>query len=113
MPRFNYVIYQVNVKVEFAFMDWDWTEQHDWSFNQYYSVWNGTEKAKSLPSLLESLFRTFNLTPPEGYRAHSMSTSDVVRVDDENNNTKYYYCDSIGWVDITRKVLQCFKQSHN
>lgn len=103
MKKFNYVIYQVRVESDFAFMMWDWVKEHNWSFNSYRSVWNGTEEAKSSLELLENLFEKFNLYHPEGYRAHSMSVSDVVRIND-GNEIRYYYCDSIGWKDITREV---------
>jgi len=101
--KFNYVIYQVRVESDFAFMRWEWAEKHNWSFNSYRSVWNGAEEAKNSLELLENLFEKFNLYHPEGYKAHSMSVSDVVRIDD-GNNIKYYYCDSFGWVDITEEV---------
>lgn len=103
MKKFNYVIYQVRVESDFAFMGWDWAKEHNWSFNSYRSVWNGTEEAKNSLELLENLFEKFNLYHPEGYRAHSMSVSDVVRIND-GNEIKYYYCDSIGWKDITKEV---------
>jgi len=103
MKKFNYVIYQVRVESDFAFMRWEWVKNHNWSFKPYRSVWNGTEEAKDDYDLLNRLFEIFNLNHPEGYRAHSMSVSDVVRIDD-GNNIKYYYCDSFGWVDITEEV---------
>ena len=101
--KFNYVIYQVRVESDFAFMMWKWAKEHNWSFNSYRSVWNGTEEAKNSLELLENLFKKFNLYHPEGYRAHSLSVSDVVRIND-GNEIKYYYCDSFGWKDITKEV---------
>ena len=103
MKKFNYVIYQVRVESAFAFMMWDWAKEHNWSFNSYRSVWNGIEEAENSLELLENLFEEFNLYHPEGYRAHSMSVSDVVRIND-GNEIRYYYCDSIGWKDITKEV---------
>lgn len=103
MKKFNYVIYQTKVESDFAFMRWEWAKEHNWSFNSYRSVWNGTEEAKNNLELLENLFEKFNLYHPEGYRAHSLSVSDVVRIND-GNEIKYYYCDSIGWKDITKEV---------
>ena len=103
MSRFNYVIYQVRVESDFAFMRWEWVKNHNWSFSSYRSVWNGTEEAKDDYDLLNRLFEIFNLNHPEGYRAHSISVSDVIRIDDENE-IRYYYCDSIGWKDITKEV---------
>lgn len=101
--KFNYVIYQVRVESDFAFMGWKWAEKHNWSFNSYRSVWNGTEEAKNSLELLENLFEIFNLNHPEGYRARSLSVSDIVRIND-GNEIEYYYCDSFGWKDITKEV---------
>ena len=101
--KFNYVIYQVRVESDFAFMRWEWVKNHNWSFRPYRSVWNGTEEAKDDYDLLNHLFEIFNLNHPEGYRAHSMSVSDVIRIND-GNEIKYYYCDSFGWKDITKEV---------
>ena len=103
MKKFNYVIYQVTATNDFAFMRWSWCKGHNWSFGIYRSVWNGTEEAKNSLELLENLFEKFNIYHPEGYRAHSMSVSDVVRIND-GNEIRYYYCDSIGWKDITKEV---------
>lgn len=105
MKKFNYVIYQTKVESDFAFMRWEWAKEHNWSFNSYRSVWNGTEEAKNNLELLENLFEKFNLYHPEGYKARSMSVSDVVRIND-GNEIKYYYCDSIGWKDITKEVKE-------
>ncbi len=106
MNKFNYVIYQVTATNDFAFMRWSWCKGHNWSFGSYRSVWNGTEEAKDDYDLLNYLFEMFNVNHPKGYRGHSMSVSDVIRIDDENNNTKYYYCDSFGWADITKEVIK-------
>ena len=103
--KFNYVIYQVKVESDFAFMKWEWAKNHNWSFNSYHSVWNGTEEAKNSLELLGNLFEKFNLYYPEGYRAHSMSVSDVVRIND-GNEVKYYYCNLIDWKDITKEVIK-------
>ena len=36
-----------------------------------------------------------------------MSVSDIVKIEDmETNETKYYYCDSFGWKDITSEVTK-------
>ena len=93
--KFNYVIYQVRVESDFAFMRWEWAKEHNWSFNSYRSVWNGTEESKDDYGLLNRLFEIFNLYHPEGYRAHSMSVSDVIRIDDGNNIKYYSLCSSV------------------
>lgn len=50
---------------------------------------------------LEAVYMMFNTNKPEGFRGHSMSVSDVVRVSgspvDEDG---IYYCDSFGFVKL-------------
>lgn len=50
---------------------------------------------------LEAVYRMFNTNKLEGFRGHSMSVSDVVRVSgspvDEDG---IYYCDSFGFVKL-------------
>jgi hypothetical protein len=99
--HYTYSIYQVKAKEDFAFMKWESAQKHGWSFGAYESVWNGEKRAKDDHDLLESLFEGFNLYRPDEFRGHSMSVSDIVGVCDNHGNTRYYYCDSFGWKDIT------------
>lgn len=48
---------------------------------------------------LEELFEIFNLRHPRAYFGRSMSVSDIVLLDGE-----YYYCDSVGWENVTDVV---------
>lgn len=106
MKKFRYVIYQAKVEAPFTFLSWEMANKlANWSFDPYRSVWNGYEEAADDIDLLGYLFETFNINHPEGYRAHSMSISDVILVQDiEANEKKYYYCDSFGWKDITNNI---------
>lgn len=106
MKKFEYVIYQVKASVPFSFMNWEYAKGHaGWSFAPYRSVWNGTEEAADDMDLVNYLWEVFNERHPDGYRGHSMSVSDIVRVKNTETNTiKYYYCDSFGWKDITNEV---------
>lgn len=50
---------------------------------------------------LEAVYRMFNTNKPEGFRGHSMSVSDVVRVSGSQvNEDGVYYCDSFGFVKL-------------
>lgn len=106
MKKYNYVIYQAKVEAPFTFLGWELACKHtDWSFVPYRSVWNGTEKAADNMDLVNYLWEVFNEKHPVGYRARSLSVSDVIRVEDTEKDTiKYYYCDSFGWKDITNKI---------
>lgn len=52
--------------------------------------------------LLERLYIIFNNPKyPEGYHGHSLSVSDVIVLDD-GNNQKVYYTDIVGFIEITK-----------
>ena len=108
MRKYKYVIYQVRATIPFAFLNWRLAnERADWSFIPYHSVWNGYEEAADDVDLVNYLWEVFNENHPEGYRARSMSVSDIILVKDiETSETKYYYCDSFGWEDITKEIKE-------
>lgn len=65
--------------------------------NHYTEVWtDDVEEQDKDWKTLENLFTTFNINHPENYHGHSLSVSDIVKLGD-----KYYFCDSIGWKEIT------------
>lgn len=43
-------------------------------------------------SYLDDLFEEFNIHHPKDFRGHSLSVSDLVKINDD-----YYFCDSFGW----------------
>ena len=43
-------------------------------------------------SYLDDLFEEFNIHHPKDFRGHSLSVSDIVKI-----NNDYYYCDSYCW----------------
>lgn len=105
MKKYNYVIYQAKLQTLFVFRDWETANKADWSFLPYRSVWAGTEEATDDIDLVNYLWEVFNIKHPVGYRARSLSISDIIRVEDtETNTVKYYYCDDFSWKDITDKI---------
>ena len=48
--------------------------------------------------MLENLFRKFNLNKPLDFKGYNLSVSDVIEF-----NGKYFYVNSIGFVDITNE----------
>lgn len=108
MKRYIYTIYQVSAKEEFAFMDWARIKHFNlkWSFEPYKIECGGFESAKDDCDLLEHLFAKFNLRRPYGFTGHSMSVSDIVKINTgkDEDTAKYYYCDAIGWRDITKEI---------
>ena len=65
------------------------------------------------PKDLEEIYEIFNLDKPDGYHGRSMSVSDVIAVrSHEDGCTQYYFCDSIGFKQISfeeSKAAEMFK----
>ena len=68
-------------------------------FGLYDLVWDDSMEIENL----DDVFEMFNLTRPEGFVGHSLSTSDIVEIvrsDDEGVKPGFYFCDWIGWKPI-------------
>ena len=96
-------VYQVNQDKDekaVAFLSLDMLEKFSGSKDVdpkiYEEVFEGVVPCNDL----EDVFRMFNLEKPEGYEGRSLSVSDVVGIIDENGETHYHYCDSIGFKKI-------------
>lgn len=71
----------------------------------YDSVYFGTVDCKNL----EDVYYKFNVEHPKGYKARSLSVSDVVEViESDKVQSGFYYCDSIGFkrIDFDPKKTQ-------
>ena len=64
------------------------------------SIYGKTFEGKIDADGLEDVYRIFNVEKPEDYRGRSMSISDVVAVRNPGEETKYYFCDAIGFRQI-------------
>lgn len=106
MKKYQYEIFQTDADQEFAFRRWDVATRHGWSFDLYRSVWVGKEEARDDMDLLDYLYEVFNEHRPNGFRGHSLSVSDIIRVQEEDKaEFAYYYCDSFGWANVTKEIL--------
>ena len=56
---------------------------------------------EALSNSLERLYTIFNEAHPKGYKARSMSMSDVVEVIDPVNGSKFYFCDTVGFKEVS------------
>jgi hypothetical protein len=64
----------------------------------YDSVFEGDVMCKTL----EDVYATFNRNHPVGYKARSLSVSDVVEVvEDKKIEPGFYFCDSIGFQKVS------------
>ncbi len=70
----------------------------------YEKVYSGSLDDIPYANKLEGIFTVFNIEHPKDFEGHSLSVSDVVVIDDENGKHAYY-CDSVGYKDITDMFL--------
>ena len=92
----KYKIYQIKdlKNCDYAFMHYDWCKDQI-NLKDYEVVYEGELDYPEMPNALEELFEIFNIRHPDDYKGRSLSVSDIVEVDG-----KYYYCDSVGWVEL-------------
>ena len=95
-------IYQMKLNEDnhyYCYSGLDFLKRHNFTIdiNRYNVVYRRelNDKIKNVYVLLESLFEEFNLRHPKDFHGHSLSVSDIVKV-----NRTYYYCDSFGWKKI-------------
>ena len=95
----KYKIYQVDPHdCDYAFEWWSWAQDR-FNFNDYTLTYEGEIEVEDVNKTLEDLFTKFNIKRPEDFKGHSLSVSDIVELDG-----KYYYCDNVGWTDITKYI---------
>lgn len=97
--NYKFSIYQLKESArDKMFLDLDFLARKNAKpdINDYEEVFSGTIEGDSDISTLEDLFYIFNLDHPKGYDGHSLSVSDVVKLNDD----ALWYCDSFGWKKI-------------
>jgi len=97
----NYKIYQVDPHdCDYAFEWWSWAKDR-FNFKDYKLVYEDVIIPNEGPieNTLEELFEVFNVERPADFKGHSLSVSDIVELDGY-----YYYCDNVGWTDITKFI---------
>lgn len=72
-------------------------EEENIKKEQYKTVYSGTieEDDLNINQILENIFIKFNISHPEDFKGHSLSTSDIVILDNQT-----YLCDIIGWKKV-------------
>lgn len=109
----NYKIYQMqrSNKLTYHFMGWEFAKRYNFTLDDYNLVYEGQKitykngiECKDPMMCLEMLFTKFNIRRPSDFTGHSLSVSDVVELITDDKS-KFYYCDSFGWEDITEEVL--------
>lgn len=82
--------------------------------NNYASIYQYSDEdpvdisnENAVMDLLEKVFTRFNVRPPEDFKGHSLSVSDVV-VLTRGKESKAYYCDSFGFEKLPDKFVKDF-----
>ena len=80
----------------------DWWKFAQDKFNlekDYSTVYEGeleVEDETDTVGILEKLFYIFNMKHPEDFKGHSLSTSDIIILNDDS----MWFCDSYGWQEL-------------
>ena len=75
----------------------------------YEQVFCGDVDAKSI----EDVFAVFNINFPKDYRGRSMSVSDVLEVIETPKESRFYYCDSVGFEEVEFDANKAMMQIQN
>lgn len=95
----NYKIYQVDPHTcDYCFEGWSWAKDR-FNFKDYELKYEDEIEVEDVNKTLEDLFTIFNIKRPSDFKGHSLSVSDIVELDG-----KYYYCDNVGWTEITKYI---------
>ena len=90
------------------FMGYDFTLRHGGMDPSVYKcVFNGSVDCCSV----EEVFILCNTDPPIGYNGHSLSVSDIVKVEGDG----FYFCDRVGFKKLRNLFAVCYtlKYLHN
>lgn len=85
---YHYTILQLDEQSEKLFA----TSNNGFDLNDYHTVYNGSITADNQTEALEQLYTIFNINHPIDFKGHSLSVSDVVKLNDT-----LFYCNRIGW----------------
>lgn len=102
----RYYIFQLPVSSNNIFRPLSDDPSFKININDYVPVYTGeisSEDIFSNDELCENLFRRFNYKIPEHFAGHSLSVSDIIALRDDDNVTRFYYCDYIGFKEVEVK----------
>lgn len=79
------------------FMDYEYAKKNGFDIRDYEVVYAGKIAVdKNIYSVLDDLFIKFNANRPEDFKGHSLSVSDIIRLEDG----RVFYVDPIGYVPL-------------
>ncbi|MCL6564382.1 MAG: hypothetical protein K6U87_15410 [Firmicutes bacterium] len=86
---------------ELLFAGWEFRREHEGEalrLADYEVVWEEPDPPGGADP--EAVYERFNLERPAGFRGHSLSISDLVET-----GGRFYYCDTVGFVDVSDRVV--------
>lgn len=103
--EFHYEVYQIPISNKAKFRSFD-EFKDEIKMIDYVFVYEGsifvTDKVANNEHrkefILDDIFYMLNAKRPKDYYAHSLSCSDVIKLEDD-----YYYCDFIGWEKLNKE----------
>lgn len=108
-------IYQVNTDRDYhhvAFMSYDMLEHLQGTDKIDSEVYDCVFEGKVDCKGLEGVYCMFNEDHPDGYKGRSLSVSDIVEIIEPDSDSKFYFCDSVGFkpVDFEPDMAQPMKE---
>lgn len=106
----NIQIYQVNMKRDtnnVAFMNYESLPKFQGSSEIDSSVYDKVFEGDVNCKTLEEVYQMFNSNHPAGYKARSLSVSDVVEVIQEDGTRDFHFCDSFGFRKVAFEPDKC------
>lgn len=95
---YKYEIYQLGPNSD-RFKRWESLPDHvdtvDLDAENYIDVYSSRIQGANEYNVLEKLYFIFNMQHPEGFKGHSLSVSDIIKLNDS-----YYFCQSAGFKKI-------------
>lgn len=95
----RYVVFQLPMSNKAKFRSYD-EFKNELKIYDYVRVYVGEIYSinTEISEILEDIYTELNIKQPIDYFGHSLSVSDVIRLDDD-----YYYCDDFRWVKIPKE----------
>lgn len=100
----NIKIYQINMERDHknvCFMGYDLLPKFQGGFEINSTIYDKVFDGEIRCNNLEEVFQRFNLNHPEGYKARSLSKSDIVEVVSDNGKSSFHYVDTFGFKSVS------------
>ena len=88
----------------YGFMSYSYAMSHGFKLDDYEEVYQydmDIAEDEDIFHALDNIFTIFNIDRPEDFEGHSMSTSDLVKLEDG----RIFYCDFVGWRQLDNDLL--------